>query len=92
MIHQSDRPLTDLYDTEGTGGFPGINFMARPVVGGHFAPLALERACRGKATEGLRFLDEQPQVEIDVQQALLDDVQGKQAAEEGDESLPVGDL
>jgi hypothetical protein len=41
----TDRPLTDLYDTEGTGGFPGIYFMARPVVGGHFAFLALERAC-----------------------------------------------
>jgi hypothetical protein len=41
----TDRPLTDLYDTEGDGGFPGIYFMARPVVGGHFAFLALERAC-----------------------------------------------
>jgi Domain of unknown function (DUF1793) len=41
----TDRPLTDLYDTEGDGGFPGIRFMARPVVGGHFAFLALERAC-----------------------------------------------
>ena len=41
----TDRPLTDLYETEGTGGFPGPNFMARPVVGGHFAFLALERAC-----------------------------------------------
>jgi hypothetical protein len=41
----TDRPLTDLYETEGTGGFPGPHFMARPVVGGHFAFLALERAC-----------------------------------------------
>jgi hypothetical protein len=69
-----DRPLTDLYDTEGEGGFPGPNFFARPVVGGHFAFLALERACGGKAAEALRFLDEIPQVEIDVQQALLADV------------------
>jgi hypothetical protein len=42
----TDRPLTDLYETEGDGGFPdGLFFMARPVVGGHFAFLALERAC-----------------------------------------------
>jgi hypothetical protein len=39
-----DRPFTDLYDTEGTGGFPGITFINRPVVGGHFALLALEKA------------------------------------------------
>lgn len=43
----TDRPLTDLYDTEGDGGFPGPNFMARPVVGAHFSFLALERACGG---------------------------------------------
>lgn len=53
-----DRPFTDLYDTEGTGGFPGVTFMARPVVGGTFAFLTLERACGGKAMEGLEFLDE----------------------------------
>ena len=49
--------MTDLHDTEGTGGFPGINFLARPVVGGHFAFLTLERACGGKAMAGLDFLD-----------------------------------
>lgn len=43
----TDRPLTDLYNTEGDGGFPGPNFMARPVVGAHFSFLALERACGG---------------------------------------------
>lgn len=43
----TDRPFSDLYETEGDGGFPGIYFMARPVVGGHFAFLALERACGG---------------------------------------------
>jgi hypothetical protein len=43
----TDRPFTDLYDTEGTGGFPGPRFMARPVVGAHFSFLALERACGG---------------------------------------------
>ena len=52
-----DRPLTDLHETEGTGGFPGFRFMARPVVGGHFAFLSLERACGGNATAGLEFLD-----------------------------------
>ncbi|KAF2477075.1 DUF1793-domain-containing protein [Lindgomyces ingoldianus] len=54
----TDRPFTDLYNTEGDGGFPGPNFFARPVVGGHFAFLTLERACGGKAVEGLAFLDE----------------------------------
>ena len=52
----TDRPLTDLHDTEGHGGFPGPNFFARPVIGGHFAFLTLEKACGGKATEGLKFL------------------------------------
>jgi hypothetical protein len=52
-------PLTDLYDTEGDGGFPGIAFKARPVVGGHFAFLALERACGGKAVAALSFLDDE---------------------------------
>ncbi|KAJ3566647.1 hypothetical protein NPX13_g7054 [Xylaria arbuscula] len=70
----TDRPFTDLYETEGEGGFPGIFFMARPVVGGHFAFLALERACQGKASDGLRFLDSQRPAEIDVQQALAADV------------------
>ncbi|CAG8971483.1 hypothetical protein HYALB_00002067 [Hymenoscyphus albidus] len=55
----TDLPMTDLYDTEGDGGFPGFSFKARPVVGGHFAFLALERACGGKAMEGLAFLDDE---------------------------------
>ncbi|KAF2202398.1 glutaminase A [Delitschia confertaspora ATCC 74209] len=52
----SDRAFTDLYYTEGEGGFPpgGPNFFARPVVGGHFAFLTLERACGGRAREGLK--------------------------------------
>ncbi|MCJ1454777.1 hypothetical protein MMC28_005130 [Mycoblastus sanguinarius] len=54
----TDRPLTDLHDTEGNGGFPGVTFMARPVVGGHFAFLTLEKACGGKAMEGLAFLEQ----------------------------------
>jgi len=53
-----DRPLTDLYDTEGDGGYPGFAFTARPVVGGHFAFLALERACGGNAVQALDFLNE----------------------------------
>ncbi|KAF2635753.1 DUF1793-domain-containing protein [Massarina eburnea CBS 473.64] len=44
----SFKPLTDLFETEGDGGFgAGNQFAARPVVGGHFAFLALERACGG---------------------------------------------
>ncbi|KAI1750073.1 DUF1793-domain-containing protein [Xylaria castorea] len=70
----TDRPFTDLYDTEGEGGFPGIYFMARPVVGGHFAFLALERACQGKAAEELRFLDSTTPAEIDVKKALAIDL------------------
>ncbi len=67
----ADRPFTDLYETEGTGGFPGgLAFKARPVVGGHFAFLALERACVGKAVEALRFLNEQEVGKINVQEAL----------------------
>ena len=54
----TDRPLTDLHMTEGRGEFPGPNFFARPVIGGHFAFLALERACGGKAVDALKFLDE----------------------------------
>lgn len=68
--------MTDLYETEGTGHFPGPDFMARPVVGGHFAYLALERACGGKAVEGLKFLDEAEPGYINVQQALLADSVG----------------
>ena len=63
LLTNTDKPLTDLYDTEGEGGFPGIEFKARPVVGGHFAFLALERACGGKAVPALSFLDEVPPVE-----------------------------
>lgn len=43
-----DAPFSDLYETEGRGGWPeggGLYFKARPVVGGHFAQLAMERAC-----------------------------------------------
>ncbi|KAJ5092801.1 hypothetical protein N7456_008662 [Penicillium angulare] len=54
----TDRPFTDLHQTEGDGNFPGPNFFARPVIGGHFAFLALERACGGRAMPGLSFLDE----------------------------------
>jgi hypothetical protein len=53
-----------LYDTEGSGGFPGIAFKARPVVGGHFAFLALERACGGEAVDALSFLDDEPPKEF----------------------------
>lgn len=55
---ETDRPFTDLHKTEGNGGFPGPNFFARPVVGGHFAFLTLKEACGGKAEAGLDFLDD----------------------------------
>ncbi|KAL8901914.1 MAG: hypothetical protein Q9207_004976 [Kuettlingeria erythrocarpa] len=54
----TDRPFTDLYETEGTGGWPGAHFMARPVTGGHFAFLTLDKACGGKAMDGLAFLND----------------------------------
>ena len=50
-----DRPFTDLYDTIGTGGFPGITFINRPVVGGHFALLALEKARELRKGESLAW-------------------------------------
>jgi hypothetical protein len=39
-VTPTNRAFTDLYDS-GTGDYPGIGFTARPVVGGHFALLAL---------------------------------------------------
>jgi hypothetical protein len=54
----TDRPFTDLYNTEGDGGFPGPSFFARPVVGGHFAFLALERACGGSSPDAFQSLHE----------------------------------
>lgn len=55
----TDRPFTDLYNTEGDGGFPNPYFFSRPVVGGHFAFLTLERACGGRAAKAFEFLDEE---------------------------------
>lgn len=65
-----DRPLTDLHETEGTGGFPPVIYMARPVVGGHFSILALERACGGNALAGLEFLDVEETTEESEYQEL----------------------
>lgn len=56
-ISEPDRPLTDLYDTEGQGDFSPVRFMARPVVRGHFARLALEQACEGDAVRWLEYLN-----------------------------------
>lgn len=70
----TDRPFTDLHDSEGDGGFPGIEFMARPVVGAHFAFLTLGKACGGKASEGLAFLEEDSgfgSIDLKVQEAVL---------------------
>ncbi|TPX15116.1 uncharacterized protein E0L32_004674 [Thyridium curvatum] len=69
-ITSKNRPFTDLYDTEGEGGYPGLEFKARPVVGGHFSFLALERACGGKAVEALKFLDDEKLPKINVKEAL----------------------
>ena len=62
----TDRPLTDLHNTEGEGEFLGAYFIARPVVGAHFAWLALEGACGGRARRGLGFLEEGEEGEIEV--------------------------
>jgi len=51
----TDRPMTDLYETEGKGGFPGPNFFARPVVGSLFSGLALGRACGGRGGEAFEY-------------------------------------
>ncbi|KAF3491576.1 glutaminase [Arthroderma uncinatum] len=84
----TDRALTDLHKTEEDGGFPGPNFFARPVVGGHFAFLALEKACNGKATEGLKFLDKVDNSPADDDwEGPEDDGTGK-----GDSQSPIEDI
>ena len=72
-----DRPFTDLHKTEEDGGFPGPNFFARPVVGGHFAFLALERACGGMAMKGLAFLNEPPMGRKDSTSFLIKQTPGE---------------
>lgn len=59
----TDRPFTDVHNMEGDGNFDGAYFLARPSVGGHFAWLALEKACGGRAVEGLSFLEAGEEVE-----------------------------
>ncbi|MCJ1355560.1 MAG: hypothetical protein MMC33_005552 [Icmadophila ericetorum] len=72
---ETDRPFTDLHNTEGRGGFPGPNFFARPVIGGHFAFLALERACGGKAMDGLTFLNKRTgeRKKLDVESLMFEE-------------------
>lgn len=83
----TDRPFTDLYDTEGEGGFPGLTFTARPVIGGHFAFLALERACGGKATDALKFLDEKSSKEtLDLVRVAAEDVMNESGPRSGSRS------
>ncbi|XP_044721943.1 putative glutaminase [Hirsutella rhossiliensis] len=80
----TDRPLTDLYDTEGQGDFSPARFMARPVVGGHFARLALERACGGNAVKWLKFMD------VDEAEALGElDTKAVTMAEDVERSLEL---
>lgn len=43
------------------------------MVGGHFAFLALERACGGKATEALSFLDAAQPKQLNVMALLEED-------------------
>ena len=79
----TDRPFTDLYMTEGEGGFPGAHFMNRPVVGGHFASLALERACGGRnkaVFEGIEWEDGLSWEEAKLALAM-DEAEGLLAAE-----------
>jgi hypothetical protein len=68
--------------------------MARPVVGGHFAFLALERACGGKAVDGLKFLDEEQTIEdVDVAAALFHDLsQDDNVRDPWPGQWPMGDL
>ncbi|KAK8022763.1 hypothetical protein PG993_013530 [Apiospora rasikravindrae] len=51
----TDLPFTDLYETIGDGGYPrvpdAVTFKARPVVGGHFALLALLRTGQTASAE-----------------------------------------
>ena len=83
-----DRPFTDLHDTEGDGGFPGPNFFARPVIGGHFAFLTLQRACGGKAMDGLKFLDEKSSDEqLAKVAAAAQEFAGKSKTWKGNEEL-----
>lgn len=62
----TDRAFTDLYETEWDGGFPEAHFFARPVVGGHFAFLTLERACGrgGRAMNNAGDADESERLEL----------------------------
>jgi hypothetical protein len=53
----SPDPFTDLHWTHHDGA-SFMRFQARPVVGGHFAFLTLERACGGRAMGGLKFLND----------------------------------
>lgn len=60
---ETDLPMTDLYETIGTGYWPqspaDIRFIARPVVGGHFSLLALlkagEDSASGTSDQGSAF-------------------------------------
>ncbi|KAI8628111.1 DUF1793-domain-containing protein [Xylariaceae sp. FL1651] len=48
----TDGPFTDLYECTGYGAYPGTSFKARPVVGGHFAFLALGKTGQTASAEG----------------------------------------
>lgn len=65
----SQDPLTDLHWTHHDGD-SFLRFQARPVIGGHFAFLTLERACDGRAMEGLSFLNDSIVDDMDKQARL----------------------
>ena len=67
----SPDPLTDLHWTHNDGA-SFLRFQARPVVGGHFAFLTLERACDGKAMSGLEFLSDSIVDNVDMQRERLE--------------------
>ena len=87
----TDRPFTDLHKTEDDGGWPQFRFFARPVIGGHFASLTLERACGGKAREGLAFLDAEDieGAEMDRVRAAATEFVGKEITSQQPESMEL---
>ena len=64
--------------------------MARPVVGGHFAFLTLERACGGQAVQGLEFLEDDDAVDEVAMNAAVERMR-EGGMEEG-EGLGGGEL
>jgi len=60
---EEDRLFTDLYKATWRCGYPGITFINRPVVRGHFALLARRPGSRGKLNH---WADSGPSNGIDI--------------------------